>query len=145
MRGSDEDLITVAQRLGTCEIATSSRNWSTLHSATIMVIATMPPLLLEVGQRGHRALDEAFNVATPNPMEAENPDQVCVVNMAASFLLPLVACIDRVLRMHRSGNITLIGEEGQAEEMIANMHGARASFYEYLRSRDVGAEILFEE
>lgn len=145
MNGTPDQMVAVVLALGECEIATSSRNWSTLHDTSVIVIATMPPVIATVGQRIHAHLDAAFHAATPNPMDGCEPDQVCVVSLPASVLLPLLSCFDRVRRLQAKGELLLVGADGEAERLNEQIVGARASFYEYLRSRDVGAEVLFGE
>lgn len=142
MKGTPDDMLAVAKRLGVCEVATSSRNWSTLHDANLILLATMPPVLAKMGHLLHGFLDEAFKAATFDPMEAENPDWVCVVRLDAPTFISLVACIDKVQALHGEGRLELIGPDGAADMMLNQMTTARVSFYEYLRSRQVGAEIL---
>lgn len=145
MKGSIEEMEAVAQRLGDCEIATSSANWSALHDAVVITVASMPPPLAEYGQESHALLDLAFRAATPNPMDAQDSNQVCVVTMPGNMFLGLLACIDKVESLQNTGVVQMIGERDQVERLNEQLAAAQASFYEYLRSRDVGAEVLFRE
>lgn len=143
MKGSTIEMLTVARRLGECDVVTSVRNWSTLHDCLLITMAFMPPALVPLGKVAHRDLDLLFDAACPNPLEAENPDAVCMVRITGSALLSLVACIDKAHDLVEGGEVLLLGMERTPQEMKAQISGAAASFQEYLRSRDVGAEILF--
>lgn len=145
MRGSTSDMFRIARLLGECEIATSARNWDTMHSAVVITTALAPAALSAIGERVHHELDRAFRAAQNNPMEAPSPGSICVVTVRGPMLLTLITCIDKILESQQSGEIKVETDKSSAAEHLAFLRGARASFYEYLRSREVGAEVLFEE